>query len=125
MRSADGLLGPDDPLPAQRIVWMRPRGSVEDDPNVHTALLVYASDRNLVSTAVRAVDEPRGSFQMASLDHALWQHQPVRFEGWMQFISDSPVARSSRGLIFGSVYQQDGARIASVAQEGLMRRRSR
>jgi acyl-CoA thioesterase-2 len=123
MRSADGLLSPGDPVPPQRIVWMRPRGPVRDDPMIHTALLVYASDRSLVSTAVRSVDEPRGSFQMASLDHALWLHQPVVFDDWMQFASESPVARSSRGLIFGSVYQRDGTRLASVAQEGLMRLR--
>jgi acyl-CoA thioesterase-2 len=123
MRSPDGLLGEDDPVPRQRMVWMRARGPVSDDPLVHTALLVYASDRNLVSTAVRRLDEPRDHFQLASLDHALWLHRPVRFDGWLQFVSESPVAHSSRGLIFGSVFQRDGARVASVAQEGLIRLR--
>ncbi len=123
MRSPDGLLGEDDELPAQRIVWMRPRGPVPDDSMIHTALLVYASDRNLVSTAVRGVDEPREQFRLASLDHALWLHRPVRFDDWLQFASESPVAHAARGLIFGSVYQRDGTRIASVAQEGLVRLR--
>ena len=121
MRSTDGLRAPDEPLPAQRIVWMQPRGAIGEDPLVHTALLVYASDRSLVSTAVRPLEEPRGSFQMASLDHALWLHRPVRFDGWLQFIAESPVAHSARALIFGSVYQRDGTRLASVAQEGLLR----
>jgi acyl-CoA thioesterase-2 len=123
MRSPDGLRDAAVPLPAQRIVWMRPRGRVDSDPVIHTALLVYASDRNLVSTAVRSVDEPRDRFQMASLDHALWLHGPVRFDDWLLFASESPVARSARGLIFGAVYTRDGTRIASVAQEGLMRLR--
>ncbi len=125
MRSPDGLLAPGDPVPRERMVWMRPRGPVADDPLVHTALLVYASDRNLVSTAVRALDEPRDSFQMASLDHALWMHRPVRFDDWLLFVSESPVAHGSRGLIFGSVFERDGARVASVAQEGLVRQRRR
>lgn len=121
MRSPDGLLGEDDPVPARRIVWMRPRGAVPDDPLVHTALLVYASDRNLVSTAIRGVDEPRERFRLASLDHALWLHRPVRFDDWLLFASESPVAHGARGLIFGSVHRRDGTRIASVAQEGLVR----
>jgi acyl-CoA thioesterase-2 len=123
MRSPDGLLQEGDPLPSTRIVWMRPRGPVPEDPVVHTALLVYASDRDLVSTAVRPVSEPRESFRLASLDHALWLHRPVRFDDWLQFTSESPVAHGARGLIFGSVYQQDGTRIASCAQEGLVRLR--
>jgi len=123
MRSPDGLRDASEPVPSQRIVWMRPRGPVDPDPVVQTALLVYASDRNLVSTAVRPLREPRDAFQMASLDHALWLHRPVRFDDWLQFVSESPVAHSARGLIFGAVYTRDGARIASVAQEGLVRLR--
>ena len=123
MRSPDGLLEEGEPVATPRIVWMRPRGPLPDDPCIHTALLVYASDRSLVSTAIRNVDEPRERFRLASLDHALWLHRPVRFDDWLQFASESPVAHAARGLIFGSVYQKDGARIASVAQEGLVRMR--
>ena len=123
MRSPDGLRDPADPVPSKRIVWMRPRGTVDPDPLIQTALLVYASDRNLVSTAVRPLEQPRDHFQMASLDHALWLHRPVCFDDWLQFVSESPVAQNARGLIFGSVYTRDGARVASVAQEGLVRLR--
>ncbi len=123
MRSPDGLRKRGEPLSRERIVWMNARGPVPDDRRIHTALLVYASDRNLVSTAVRALDEPRDGFQMASLDHALWLHRPVRFDDWLLFVSESPVAHGARALIFGSVFQRDGTRLASVAQEGLLRRR--
>jgi acyl-CoA thioesterase-2 len=60
---------------------------------------------------------------MASLDHALWLHRPVSFDDWLLFASESPVAHSARGLIFGSVFSADGERLASVAQEGLVRTR--
>jgi acyl-CoA thioesterase-2 len=123
MRGPDGLRAPGEPLPPQRIVWMRARGPVPSDPVTQTALLVYASDRSLVSTAVRPLDAPRDTFQMASLDHALWLHRPVRFDDWLLFASESPVAHSARGLIFGSVFNADGTRVASVAQEGLIRKR--
>jgi acyl-CoA thioesterase-2 len=123
MRSNDGALAPGETPPPERIVWMRPRGEVPEDSMLHTALLVFASDRSLVSTAVRPLGEPKDTFRMASLDHALWLHRPVRFEGWLQFTSSSPIAHGARGLIFGSVFDHDGVRIASVAQEGLIRRK--
>jgi len=123
MRSPDALHEPGEALPPTRSLWMNARGPVPDDPCIHTALLVYASDRNLVSTAVRPLDEPRDRFQMASLDHALWLHRPVRFDDWLLFVSESPVAHSARGLIFGSVFLRDGTRVASLAQEGLLRLR--
>ena len=123
MRSPDGLRKQGEALSRERIIWMNARGPLPDDPRIHTALLVYASDRNLVSTAVRALDEPRDGFQMASLDHALWLHRPVRFDDWLLFVSESPVAHGARALIFGSVFHRDGTRLASVAQEGLLRLR--
>lgn len=123
MRSDESNLRPGDEIPPERIVWMRPRGAVPEDPTLHTALLVYSSDRSLVSTAIRQLEEPRDSLSLASLDHALWLHRPVRYDDWLQFTSTSPVAHGARGLIFGSVFDTAGARIASVAQEGLIRRR--
>jgi acyl-CoA thioesterase len=38
------------------------------------------------------------------------------------YASDSPAAHSARGLVIGGMYRRrDGARIASSAQEGLIR----
>jgi len=111
-----------EPSPARQRNWMRVRGALPEDPLLHTAMLVYATDRILLATAARphgiAWRERRG----ASLDHAVWVHEPVRLEGWLFYTSESPVARSGRGMVFGAVYRPDGRRIASVAQEGLMRR---
>jgi len=117
---------PDDPtpgvkLPAARRVWMRPRGPLPDDPLAHTAVLVYATDRTLLGTAARPHGLPWGRRIGASLDHAVWLHHPPRFDGWVLFASESPVAHAARGLIFGAMYDPAGRRIASVAQEGLIR----
>ena len=103
---------------------MRPRGPVPDDPLIHTALLVYASDRNLLSTAARPHGMPWERRRAASLDHALWIHAPVRFDDWLLFATESPVAWAARGLVLGALYDGSGRRIASVAQEGLIRSRS-
>jgi acyl-CoA thioesterase-2 len=112
----------DERAPARQRNWMRVRGTLPDDPLLHTALLVYASDRTLLMTACRPHGLPWGKRMAASLDHAVWIHEPVRFDDWILYASESPVARAARGLIFGALYRRDGTRLASVAQEGLIRR---
>jgi acyl-CoA thioesterase-2 len=100
---------------------MRPVGPVPDDPRLHDALLVYASDRTLLSTVSRPHGLPWGKRMAASLDHAMWLHRPARFDDWVLYASQSPVAHAARGLVFGAMYDRLGVRIASVAQEGLVR----
>jgi acyl-CoA thioesterase-2 len=112
-----------DPLPARQRNWMRVRGALPDEPRLHLAMLVYATDRTLLSTAARPHGIPWRERAGSSLDHAVWIHEPVRLEGWLLYTSESPVARSGRGMIFGAVHTPDGRRVASVAQEGLLRRR--
>jgi acyl-CoA thioesterase-2 len=114
-----------DPSPAQQRNWMRMRGPLPDDPLLHTAMLVYATDRTLLSTAARPHGIAWRERAGASLDHAVWVHEPVRLDGWLLYTSESPVARSGRGMIFGAIHHPDGRRIASIAQEGLIRRRVR
>jgi acyl-CoA thioesterase-2 len=117
---------PDSPdpavqLPARRRVWLRPRGTLPDDPLLHAAVLVFASDRTLLRTAAR----PHGlTWRLrtgASLDHAVWLHRPAHFDDWLLYVSESPVAYAARALLLGAMYRRDGTRIASVAQEGLLR----
>ena len=42
---------------------------------------------------------------------------------WLLYAAESPVAHAARGLIFGGLFRRDGTRIASVAQEALIRDR--
>ncbi len=57
----------------------------------------------------------------ASLDHTVWFHHEVRLDDWLLYVCESPIAQSSRGLIFGGLFTPAGLRLASVAQEGLIR----
>jgi acyl-CoA thioesterase-2 len=106
---------------ARRALWMRPRGTLPDDPLLHAAVLAFASDRGLLSTAARPHGLMWGARHGASLDHALWLHGPVRFDDWVLFTSTSPVAAGGRGLVLGAMHARNGVRLASVAQEGLIR----
>ena len=106
---------------ASQRVWMRLRGEIPDNPLLRTALLVYASDRTLLSTAVRPHGVHWGRGMAASLDHAMWIHRPFCLDDWFLYASESPVAFAARGLCLGGFFTRDGIRIASVAQEALIR----
>jgi len=124
VRPVDGR-GPFDAAPAEprRALWFRVAGRFEGDDAVQRAALAYISDNMLVGTAVL----PHGQrwfdpgFQIASLDHAMWFHEPSRADEWHLYVLESPRAVGARGLAFGAIYTQDGRRVASVAQEGLIR----
>jgi acyl-CoA thioesterase-2 len=127
MRSADARTyfrdgGPKEP---ESQSWIRCRDPIGDDQHMHQVILAYASDMNLLSTAMRphGVHWQTPGFQSASLDHAMWFHKPVNFNNWHLYAQDSPSASGGRGFIRGSIYAEDGTLVASVAQEGLIRMR--
>jgi acyl-CoA thioesterase II len=102
--------------------WMRLRGTVPDSgERLLTALFVYASDRALLSTAALPHGVHWGKGMAASLDHAVWIHRPVDLHHWHLFATESPAAHAGRGLIFGGIFRREGVRVASVAQEALIR----
>ena len=107
---------------AQRFVWLRPQGELPEDPLVHVAAAVYASDRTLAGTAVAPMGYRHGDVSVISLDHAMWLHRPPRFDDWVLYASESPAGHAARGLAFGAMYTRDGVRFASVAQAGLIRK---
>jgi acyl-CoA thioesterase-2 len=103
----------------RRRVWIRMKGQLPEDEVIHAASLVYASDSGFLSTA-RHVHAP-GRRGTASLDHSVWFHYPPRFDDWLLFASQSPMANAARALILGEMYTHDGRRVTSVVQEGLVR----
>lgn len=106
-------------------IWFRAVDRLPDDETLHRCLLAYASDYYLLGTAVLDERLPlaRRNLQMASIDHAMWFHRPVRVDEWLLYVLDSPTASSSRGFARGSIFSSDGRLVASTAQEGLVRRR--
>jgi acyl-CoA thioesterase-2 len=105
-------------------VWFRADGKLPDDPILHTIVLTYASDMTLLDTSTR----PHGgtwfdpTVFMASLDHAVWFHRPFRADDWMLYAQDSPNASGGRGLSRGLVFTHTGTLVATVMQEGLIRK---
>jgi acyl-CoA thioesterase-2 len=104
-------------------VWFRLSEKVGDAPELHRALLAYASDFHLLGTATfpHGISYYQPNVQMASLDHAMWFHRPFRADEWLLYSIDSPSAQGGRGLARGLVYDRNGRLVASTAQEGLIR----
>ena len=106
-------------------VWFRAVGTLPDDPALHQCVLAYASDLTLLDTSMlpHAISWWSEKLQTASIDHAMWFHRPFRADEWLLYAQDSPSASGARGFNRGSVFTRDGRLVASVAQEGLIRRR--
>ncbi|WP_334147905.1 acyl-CoA thioesterase [Microbacterium sp.] len=112
----------DEKVPRQG-VWMRMRAPMPDDPRLHRAALAYLSDMTIQESILRAhgVFWALPGLKVASLDHAMWWHRPVRVDEWLLYMQESPNARGGRGLATGRIYSRDGALVASVAQEIMIR----
>jgi acyl-CoA thioesterase-2 len=111
------------PRPPREMHWIRASGELPDNPALHQCVLAFASDMSIIETGML----PHGlgwydnKVQLASLDHAMWFHRPFRADAWLLFVQDSPSASGGRNFNRGTIYSRDGALVASVAQEGLMR----
>ena len=114
-------LTPDAAHPAQARMWIRIDGELGDDPLTHLAAFTYASDVSLLGASLTAHDASPSRTQMASLDHTIWFHQPFRADRWWLYDQWSPSASGGRGLSLGRIFAEDGALVATVAQEGLIR----
>ena len=113
-------------LDPRQDVWVRATGPVPDDRHYQTAILAYLSDMTLLDGALFAhgtsiFDQ---SLQVASIDHAMWFHRPCALEDWLLYAQDSPSASGARGMARGSLFTRSGVLIASVAQEGLIRKKA-
>lgn len=104
-------------------VWMRVDETLPDDPTLHTALLLFASDLTLSDAVTNQhpivwedLIAARGLFG-ASLDHALWLHAPARVDRWLLHVQESTRAMDGRGFATGRFYDEAGVLVASVAQE--------
>ncbi|MDP8984669.1 MAG: acyl-CoA thioesterase II [Pseudomonadota bacterium] len=107
----------------RRNVWFRAIDRLPDDEAMHRCLLAYASDFNLLDTALMpyAISIMAPDLVMASIDHAMWFHRSVRVDEWLLYSTDSPSASGARGFARGSIFARDGRLVASTSQEGLMR----
>ena len=118
-------LNPQPQEPQQQI-WFRALGDLGDDLSRHQTILAFLSDFGLLGTALlpHPYSGMNADLQAASLDHALWFHQPFKADEYLLSCLDSPIAAGARGFSRGSFYTRDGILVASTAQESLQRIRT-
>ena len=95
-----------------------------DDVALNQAIVAFYSDYSFMVTALRphGVNYLTPSIQIASIDHTIYFHKPVKADEWMLYDMDATVTASSRGLNHGRMWQ-NGELVCSTVQEGLMRMR--
>ncbi len=117
------------PKPADDVnhLWFRMAAARGITAQLQHCLLAYASDMNLLGSALRPHGQTwfTGDVMAASLDHSMWFHGPTKFSDWHLYTMDSPWSGGGRGFNRGLIYNQNGSLIASVAQEGLLRKARR
>jgi acyl-CoA thioesterase-2 len=107
----------------RQFLWIRTVDRLPEGDRLHRCLLAYASDFHLLGTALVRHEHSiaKGQLIIASIDHAMWFHRPVRMDEWLLYAADSPSASSARGYTRGSLFTREGVLVASTAQEGLVR----
>ena len=87
-----------------------------DEISLHQAIAAFYSDFTLMTTALR----PHGlsylspSLQCASIDHAMYFHNPFRADEWMLYDMDATVSANSRGLNFGRMCTQNSLKLQNA-----------
>ncbi|WDA40094.1 acyl-CoA thioesterase [Erythrobacter sp. BLCC-B19] len=129
MRTVDALHWMNkEPRAPRAHTWFRvcaPITGTDDTPELHRAIITYASDYTLLGTSAlpHGLSWMRGELVGASLDHALWFHREARADEWLLYATDAPWSGGGRGFNRGRIFNLAGELVASVAQEGMMRRK--
>ena len=113
-----------EPVAPSREIWMKADGVLPDDPALHKVFLAYSSDYSHLGTALltHGLTFAQGTLRAASLDHAMWFHRDFRMDEWLLYSMDSPSTSHGRGFSRGNLFTREGKLVASVAQEGLLRK---
>ncbi|MBT8149328.1 MAG: acyl-CoA thioesterase II [Gammaproteobacteria bacterium] len=108
--------------------WIKSRERLPDEIALHKTVLAYVSDFGLLQAtllphapATKARRELVKKMVMASIDHAIWFHRPLRIDEWLLYECRPISTSNARGCAHGSVYDAGGVLVASTFQEGLIR----
>ena len=107
--------------------WFRAAGGLESDPRLHQAALALISDCALLGTTFypQGMNDWDINHVVASLDHAIWFHDPVDVTDYVLYECDSPWAGNARGFNRGQIWSRAGVLLASTTQEALVRPKTR
>lgn len=104
-------------------VWMKADGPLPDDPLMHVGAMAYSSDTTVLDSIITTHGLSWGIDRLfaATVNHSMWFHREFRFDEWMLYSTESPVAAGSRGIGSGRFFMRDGTLATSVVQEALIK----
>ncbi|QKT07099.1 acyl-CoA thioesterase II [Gordonia sp. X0973] len=104
-------------------VWMRTDGTLPDEQIWHVAAMCYASDTTVLDSIITTHGLSWGIDRLfaATVNHSMWFHREFRFDEWMLYATESPVAAGSRGIGSGRFFMRNGTLATSVVQEALIK----
>ena len=110
-------------------VWIKPFDALRpvpglDDAQRDLAALAYVCDYTILEPLLRVLGLAWAApgLVTASLDHAMWFHRPAETDGWLLYAQEALAVERGRGLGTGRFFTRDGRHLATVAQEGMIRR---
>lgn len=109
--------------PSEHRILMRVSERLPGGPVQHACGLAYFSDLFLLSSALHPHQGAVGDqgLLVASLDHTIWLHGPLRADEWLLYVMGSGWAGHGRGLCQGRLFDATGRLVATVMQEGLIK----
>jgi len=104
-------------------VWVKADGVIPDDPVLHAATLVYASDTTVLDPIITTHGLSWGFDRIfaVTVNHTMWFHRQANLNEWVLYATSSPVAVDSRGLGSGHFFDCGGQLVATVVQEGIVK----
>jgi acyl-CoA thioesterase II len=111
------------------LYWMKTKTAKQHPAAFQKCILAYISDTHLVSAAANTSrlkrmksNSPSALGMSASLDHSVtFYKNDFDCGDWLLYQMTSPAAAQGRAFCSGFLYAQDGALVAVVNQEGLLR----
>ena len=118
--------------PARAAAWLRPSEPVGDDPLMQTCALAFMAD-DIPDDAARALLHPERppantleehdwSISTKSLDYSAWFHRPIHSDTWLLNDFRCHALANSCAMVVGEVFAEDGAHVATIGQQVLVRR---
>ena len=106
-------------------VWAKPRFEITFDTLLQQMLFTLVSDASILQSALQPHalqwDEP--GLTVVTMNHSVWFHRPFDISDWLLMHSVSPSTSAGRAFSIADAFSRDGTLVATVAQEGILRRR--
>ncbi|MDC0362876.1 thioesterase family protein [Halioglobus sp.] len=106
-------------------VWTKPRFNAAQDSLLQQMLFAFVSDASILQAALQPHSltwEDHG-LAIATMNHSLWFHRSLNINNWHLMHSVSPSTHDGRAFATATTFNGQGDLVATIAQEGILRRR--